>query len=173
MALNESYLLAEFLLNCFHRSEVDQKNAPRFSSRSVRTHSIDREVRVIVLRGNEETFCDSLNAMKRPFTVTFLGCLFIAVGLVSTIYHLLTGSLDYWMVPISLVGIIAIVGGVFLIKGRDWARWVVLAWLAFHVFVSALHSLSGSVAHFLLLISVGYFLLTPPDSKYFASASSE
>ena len=111
--------------------------------------------------------------MKRPFTVNFLGCLFIVVGLVSTSYHLLTSPLDYWMVPISLFGIIAIVGGVFLIKGRNWARWLVLAWLAFHVFVSALHSLSGSMTQLLLLIAVGYFLLTPPDSKYFDSAPSE
>jgi uncharacterized membrane protein len=110
--------------------------------------------------------------MKRPFTITFLGSLFIVVGLVSTIYHLLTSPLDYWMVPVSLVGITAIVGGVFLIKGRDWARWLMLSWLAFHVFVSALHSLSGSVAHLLLLIAVAYFLLTPPDSKYFGSAPS-
>ena len=131
---------------------------------------VDREVRVIVCG---KTSRDSLNAMKRPFTVNFLGCLFIVVGLVSTSYHLLTSPLDYWMVPISLVGIIAIVGGVFLIKGRNWARWLVLAWLAFHVFVSALHSLSGSMTHLLLLIAVGYFLLTPPDSKYFDSAPSE
>jgi uncharacterized membrane protein len=128
---------------------------------------------IFILRGNEEASCDSLHAMKRPFTVTFLGSLFIVVGLVSTIYHLLTSPLDYWMVPVSLVGIIAIVGGVFLIKGRDWARWLMLSWLAFHVFVSALHSLSGSMAHLLLLIAVGYFLLTPPDSKYFGSAPSK
>jgi uncharacterized membrane protein len=110
--------------------------------------------------------------MKRPFTITFLGSLFIVVGLISTIYHLSTSPLDYWMVPVSLVGITAIVGGIFLIKGRDWARWLMLSWLAFHVFVSALHSLSGTMAHLLLLIAVGYFLLTPPDSKYFGSAPS-
>jgi uncharacterized membrane protein len=110
--------------------------------------------------------------MKRPFAVTFLGCLFIVAGLMSLLYHLLRNPLDYWSIPISLVGITAIVGGVFLLKGRNWARWLMLFWLAFHVVVSALNSLSGALAHFLLLMAVGYFLLTPPDSKYFHSERS-
>jgi PadR family transcriptional regulator, regulatory protein PadR len=46
--------------------------------------------------------------MKRPFSVSFLGCLFIGVGLVSLVYHLLRDRLDYWTLPISLVGILAI-----------------------------------------------------------------
>jgi uncharacterized membrane protein len=111
--------------------------------------------------------------MKRPFSVGFLGCLFIGVGLVSLGYHLLRDRLDYWTIPISLIGILAIVGGVFLLKGRNWARWLVLAWLAFHVAVSALNSVSGSVAHMVFMVAVGYFLLTPPDSGYFNSAPSK
>jgi hypothetical protein len=111
--------------------------------------------------------------MKRPFSVTFLGCLFIAVGLASSIYHLVYGPLDYWSIVITLTGAIAIVAGIFLIKGHNWARWLVLTWLAFHVIVSALNSLSGSLAHLVLLIVVAYFLLTPPDSKYFTSAPSK
>ncbi|MGC1483252.1 MAG: hypothetical protein WA789_05620 [Candidatus Acidiferrum sp.] len=111
--------------------------------------------------------------MKRPFTVTFLGWLFIAVGLLALLYHLVKDQLDFWMVPIALVEIFAIVAGVFLIKGRNWARWLVLVWLAFHVIVSALNSLSASVPHFLLLVAVGYFLFTPPDSMYFGPAHED
>jgi hypothetical protein len=111
--------------------------------------------------------------MKRPFAVVFLGWLFIAVGLFALLYHLLTSSLDYWMILIALFEIGAIVAGVFLIKGRNWARWLLLLWIAFHVFASALNSLSASVPHLLLLVAVGYFLFTPPDSKYFGSARAE
>jgi len=110
-----------------------------------------------------------LNSMKRPFPVTLLGWLFIVVGLVSLIYHLWQSTLDRWIVPVSAVGIIAIVGGVFLLRGAGWARWLLLAWLAFHVVVSALHSLSDSMAHLVLLMVIGYFLLGPPTSKYFKS----
>jgi hypothetical protein len=56
-----------------------------------------------------------------------------------------------------------------LLMGRGWARWLLLAWLAFHVFVSAFHSVSQSLAHVVLLIAVGYFLLAPSASVYFQS----
>jgi uncharacterized membrane protein HdeD (DUF308 family) len=107
----------------------------------------------------------NLNSMKRPFQVTLLGWLFIAVGILSTIYHLWNSPLDRWTVPILLVGIIAIVAGAFLLRGARWARWLVLAWLAFHVVVSALNSLADAMPHLVLLLVVAYFLLGPPTSK--------
>jgi uncharacterized membrane protein len=114
-----------------------------------------------------------LNTMKRPFPVTILGCLFIVAGLVGLLYHLSERPLDHWVVPVSIVRIVAVVGGVFLLRGHNWARWLMLAWLAFHVVVSAFHSLSESTAHVVLLMVVGYFLLRPPASKYFQFPLSE
>jgi hypothetical protein len=114
-----------------------------------------------------------IHAVKRPFQITVLGWLFIVVGILSTTYHLLKGSLDPWMVPIVIVGIIAIVAGVFLLRGARWARWLLLAWLAFHVVVSALNSLSDAMPHVVLLLVVGYFLLGPPTSKYFQRAQPD
>jgi uncharacterized membrane protein HdeD (DUF308 family) len=111
--------------------------------------------------------------MRRPFQVTVLGWLFIAVGILSTIFHLWKSSLDRWTLPILLVGIIAIVAGIFLLRGAGWARWLVLAWLAFHVVASALNSLSDAIPHVVLLLVVGYLLLRPPTSKYFQSAQLE
>jgi hypothetical protein len=108
--------------------------------------------------------------MKRPFAVVFLGWLFIIVGLAALLYHLFKGRLDFWMfaiVPFELVGALA---GIFLLKGRNWARWLLLAWIAFHVISSGLNSLFASVPHLLLLIAVAYFLFTPSDSRYFSSA---
>jgi uncharacterized membrane protein HdeD (DUF308 family) len=118
---------------------------------------------------NEKASVTNLNSMKRPFQVTMLGWLFIAVGILSTIYHLWKSPLDRLIVPILLVGTIAIVAGVFLLRGARWARWLVLAWLAFHVVVSALNSLSDALPHVVLLLVVGYFLLGPLTSKYFQS----
>jgi len=111
--------------------------------------------------------------MKRPLPVTILGCLFIVAGLVGLVYHLSERPPDHWIVLISMIRIIAVVGGVFLLMAHNWARWLLLAWLAFHVVVSASHSLSESIAHVVLLMVVGYFLLGPPASKYFQSAPSE
>jgi hypothetical protein len=111
--------------------------------------------------------------MKRPIAVTLLGILFIGAGLMGLGYHLTEWRTDPWIVPISLVRLLAIVGGAFLLMGRNWARWLILAWMAFHVVVSAFHSISECVAHLVLLLVIGYFLLTPPTAKYFQPAPSE
>src|ERR1700676_646281 len=107
--------------------------------------------------------------MKRPSQATMLGWLFVAVGILSTVYHLLKSSLDRWTVPIVRVAAVAVVTGVFLLRGARWARWLVLTWLAFHVVVSASSSLSDAMPHTVLFLVVGYFLLGPPTSKYFQS----
>ena len=111
--------------------------------------------------------------MKRPLPVTTLGCLFIVAGLTGLIYHLSEGPLDRGIILISIVRILAVVGGVFLLMGHNWARWLLLAWLAFHVVVSAFHSLSECIAHLVLLLIVGYVLQRSPASKYFQSARFE
>src|SRR5258706_15521639 len=111
--------------------------------------------------------------MKRPLPVTIIGCLFIVAGLVGLLYNLSESPLDHWIVLIAIVRIIAFVGGVFLLMAHNWARWLMLAWLAFNVVVSAFHSLSELIAHVVLLVIVGFVLLRTPVSKYFQSAPSE
>src|SRR5258708_22315263 len=110
--------------------------------------------------------------MKRPLPVTIIGCLFVVAGLIGLLYHLSESPLDHWIVLIAIVRIIAVVGGAFLLMAHNWARWLMLAWLAFNVRVSAFHSLSELIAHVVLLMIVGYVLLRPPTSKYFQSAPS-
>lgn len=114
-----------------------------------------------------------LNSRERPFQVTVLGWLFIVVGIVSTAYHLLKSGLDRWSVPIVLVGLIAVVAGVFLLRGARWSRWLLLAWLAVHVVLSALNSLADAMPHVVLVVVVGYFLLGPPTSQYYQRDQAE
>jgi len=108
--------------------------------------------------------------MKRPFAVTFLGGLFVLAGLVGLVYHLFARPLEEGIVLISFVRILAVVGGVFLLFAHRWARWLLVFWLAFHVIVSAFHSLSESAAHAFLLAVVVYFLFTGAASEYFRPA---
>src|SRR5206468_9045810 len=97
---------------------------------------------------------------------------FIIAGAVGLVYHLWQGPYDRWIVPVSIVRLIAIVGGIFLLRGHAWARSLMLAWLAFHVIVSAFHSLSEVLAHVALLVIFGYVLLRAPASRYFQTARS-
>jgi hypothetical protein len=108
--------------------------------------------------------------MKRPIPVTILGGLFIAAGLVGIAYHLSERPVDPSIILVTFVRILAVVGGVFLLMGHSWARWLLVGWLGFHVVVSAFHSLSEMAAHAVLLIVVVYFLFTPPAAKYFQPA---
>ena len=108
--------------------------------------------------------------MKRPYEVTVAGWLFIVIGTLNTAWHLWKGAFDLWMVPILFLTASAIVAGVFLLRGARWARWLAVAWVAFHVGVSALHSLSAALPHVALLLVIGYVLLGPPTSEYFQKA---
>jgi hypothetical protein len=110
--------------------------------------------------------------VKRPFAVTILGGLFIVVGFVGLAYHLWDRPLEHGIILVCLLRLIAVIGGVLLLMGRGWARWMMLAWLALHIVVSAFHSLSESLAHVVLLIVVAYLLLRPPASNYFRSEPS-
>lgn len=111
--------------------------------------------------------------MKRPWEITFLGGLFILVGTAGLLYHLLHGEWDRWMPLIALTEIVAVICGVFLILGRSWARWLLLAWLALHVGIGALNSVAETVAHAVLLAAIAYFLLKSPASRYFAAPAHE
>lgn len=110
---------------------------------------------------------------KRPRTVTLIGCLFVASGIIGLAHHasafntqgLFEGG-EAWVLSIR---ILAIVGGVFMLRGANWARWLALVWIAYHVILSALHSLSETVIHIVLLAGFAYVLLRPQASAYFRS----
>jgi hypothetical protein len=109
--------------------------------------------------------------LRRPRSVTVIAFLFIAAGIVGVAYH--ATELDIrspfeddvgWVL---LVRLLAIVAGFFMLRGANWARWLALAWVAFHVVLSAWHSVSETVAHAALFAVIAYVLLRPEASAYF------
>ena len=106
--------------------------------------------------------------MKQPLLVTAIGILFIATGTVGFAYHV-QRPFDRDFMVIESIRALAVVGGGFLLMGRGWARWLLLAWLAFHVGISALDSIGKFAFHSVLLLVIGYALLRPPASEYFRS----
>ena len=110
--------------------------------------------------------------MKRPLSVTLIALLFIAAGVAGVVFHFSDDRHDPWIIVIFIIRLIAIIGGVFLLKGHNWARWLVLAWMAFHVVVSGFHALPEFLMHAFLLIVIAFILLRPPASDYFRSAPS-
>jgi hypothetical protein len=107
----------------------------------------------------------------RPVSVTIIGFMFIAAGMIGLIYHLpdfrAKHPFPYDIVWVSFVRFIAILSGVYMFRGRNWARWVALAWIAYHVILSAFHSVFELAVHALLCAAFAYFLLRPRAARYF------
>ena len=114
----------------------------------------------------------SLN--QRPHSVTAIGCLFMVAGLVGLAYHATQfktlNPFQYDIALVCLVRLLAILAGIFVLLGRNWARLLLLVWLAYHVILSAFHSASALITHSVLLAVVAYFLFRPPASAYFRPA---
>jgi hypothetical protein len=113
---------------------------------------------------------------KRPLFVTIISCVFIAAGVIGLAYHstdFAKRPFHYDVVWVSLLRLLAIVCGVFMLRGSNWARWLALAWLAYHVAIGALHSTTELVMHAVLLAVFAFFLLRPPATAYFRSSRTE
>lgn len=112
----------------------------------------------------------------RPVSIAIVGWLFIAVGIIGFVYHAaefrMLAPFEYSLAWVQVLRLLAIVGGVFLLRGANWARWILLLWLAYHVVLSSLHSLLEAGMHILFLAVVGYVLLRPQASQYFRGGIS-
>ncbi|HTX17460.1 MAG TPA: hypothetical protein VMG34_02275 [Bacteroidota bacterium] len=111
---------------------------------------------------------------KRPIPIAIVGILFIVVGLGGIAFH--ASELNFHrlfeadpMVPL-LIRLAAIVCGIFLLKGKEWARWGLVAWLLYHVGLSIFHSLPQVLVHIVVLGVVGYFLFRPSATAYLRRA---
>jgi hypothetical protein len=113
---------------------------------------------------------------KRPLAVTIIGCVYIAIGAIGFAYHLtdLTTrpAFQYDLLWIEAVRLIAIVCGIFMLLGRNWARWLAIAWMAFHVILSAFHTWSELAIHCLFFAVIAWFLLRPDATRYFRAAET-
>jgi hypothetical protein len=120
---------------------------------------------------------------KRPVSILILSLLFIVAGSVGLIYHsrgflhdISSGGLSRHDViditVISLLRVVAIVSGIFMLYARNWARWLCLGWMGFHVVVSYWHTRFAFVFHLVLMIVIGYLLFRPRASEYFRAPRS-
>ena len=107
----------------------------------------------------------------RPLAVTIIGCVYILTGAITGAFHFMHAwaqrPLSSDLIWIELVAAAAIVAGGFLLRGRDWARWLALAWMAFHVVLSIFHSPGELAIHSLFFAILAYFLLRASASRFF------
>lgn len=111
---------------------------------------------------------------KRPIPVTILAIVYLLMGLAGFVYHLIginaQHPFQYDILWIELIFAIAAVCGVYMLRGQNWARWVALVWMAFHVVVSAFHNFRELAIHSLICVIIAYFLFRPSATRYFRPA---
>jgi hypothetical protein len=103
-----------------------------------------------------------VNWNKRPLAVTILAWLYTGIGaggFVSS--HLADG------VWVELVELLAVISGAFMLRGHNWARWLALAWIAFHAIVSAFHTSREFAVHCVFCAVINWSLLRPEAARYF------
>ncbi len=109
--------------------------------------------------------------MPRPLPVTIIAWLLIATGAVGFVYHLTefhsANPFETDFLVIEFVRLLAIVAGVFLLKGAGWARWLALAWMAFHVVISLYKGWPQVAMHAVFLVAFAVFLFRPGANCYF------
>jgi hypothetical protein len=105
---------------------------------------------------------------KIPISVIVIACLYLAVGVGGFALHFKDlGAPDgAW---IEITEFLAIVCGAFLLRAQNWARWLAIAWMAFHVAIS-FPVLRELAVHSLFLIVIVWCLFRADAARYFRRA---
>src|SRR5690348_10682015 len=111
---------------------------------------------------------------KRLWSVIIIAWLFVVVGAGDIVAGLWVVRRQFHSDSLWLIGlgVVAIVCGFFLLRRSNWARWIAVAWLAFHVALS-FDSRSKLVVHGALLALLAYFLFRTQANAYFRPAELE
>ncbi len=112
---------------------------------------------------------------KPPPSVAIIAAIFLALaafdlyrGLAPLVH---SGRLTGDDVIVLGIGVAAAVGGVFLLYGHDWARWLLAAWMALHVVIS-IGEPRQLVGHVVIFGIIAFFLFRPAVREYFRRPAS-
>jgi len=110
---------------------------------------------------------------KRPLSVGIVGCVYIVVGAIGFATHMgdfQRNALQFDGGGVEFIRLLAVVCGAFLMRGHNWARWGTISWIAFHIILSAFHSLPQFVIHCVFCAVIAWFLFRPDAERYFRGA---
>jgi hypothetical protein len=112
--------------------------------------------------------------MRKPITsILVVGIIFLALGVLDVwrgIAPLLgsAGRLAGDDALVLAIGVAALIGGAFVLRGHNWARWLLVAWMALHVAISV-GKPTELVAHLVIFGFIAFLLFRPPASAHFGS----
>ena len=108
---------------------------------------------------------------RRPIAVVVVVAAYLAVGVGGFVVHwrdlLANPSEGVWM---ELTELLAVITGVYLLRGRNWARWLAVAWIAFHIGLSAFGQVRELVMHIVMAVVIVWLLFRPESTRWFSAA---
>jgi hypothetical protein len=108
-----------------------------------------------------------MNSKRRPIAVLLVSCLYLAVGIVGFVVNftrLITLQPD--ALGMEITELLAVIAGVWMFRGRNWARWLALVWMAFHVAIS-FPVLREVLTHSVIFALIAWALFRPESRRYF------
>lgn len=112
-----------------------------------------------------------MNPNHRPLAVTFIAGLYILVGMLGFVFHLreflARHAFHFDVIEIESTELVALVSGLFLLRGHNWARWLAVAWMLFHVIFSAFEPGRGLLLHSVICILIIGALFHPAANHFF------
>jgi hypothetical protein len=107
---------------------------------------------------------------NRPLPVTIISWLLISVGIAGIFYHLPEFRTNLFSSDAILgvsIRLLAITCGAFMLRGCNWARWLAIGWIVFHVIIGGLHSLPQLLIHAFWFLVFAIFLFRPRANEHF------
>lgn len=124
----------------------------------------------------------------RPLSISIISWIFIATGGITLLAGLLPltsgitasqeaiagvesrGSLEF--VLALVIRLLAVIGGAYMLRGSNWARWLLVAWMGYHLVISIFHSGFELIMHGLIFGVIIFVLFRPVASVYFRSGNA-
>ena len=105
---------------------------------------------------------------SRPVRVLVIAGVYLGVGIIGFVAHFRDLFTTPWEgVWIELTEFIAAVTGVYLLRGRNWARWLAVAWIVFHVVLSAFSSIREVAIHAAIAALISWLLFSSDTTPWF------
>jgi uncharacterized membrane protein HdeD (DUF308 family) len=105
-----------------------------------------------------------------PVSVIMIACLYLAVGIGGFAAHFSDRRAPDW-IWVEITEFLAVVCGVFLLRAQNWARWLAIAWMMFHVVIS-FGALRQFGIHCLFLVLIVWGLFRADASRFFHNAQT-
>ena len=111
-----------------------------------------------------------MSPLSRPVGVLIVAGAYLAVGIIGFVFHfhdlLARPSEGVW---IELTELVAAITGVFLLRRHNWARWLAVAWIAFHVGLSAFGHISELAVHAVMAVLIVWLIFRAQSTRWFRS----